>query len=205
MRALPDPFVLAVLLVDVLALLFFFSRLPASFRAVKACAHSDYSTAEALGNNYLCNSVRLCCLLLLPLYALTLVVTDVSVLGFGWTLALLALLVLFRPLACLTMGWLGSQQATFRALERVSEVVLVGVMAVSLPALLVGWLVPSTPRWLLWGYLAVVAAAGALLYVWRGTSIILQKRFSSFFWVLYLCGLEFLPICVVANILINGN
>ena len=205
MRVLPDPYILAFLLVDGVLLLLLFSRLTSALRAGAACFRSSYGTEEMLGNNFLCGSVQRACLLLLPLFAATLVVTDVSAAGFWWTLVLLLALLLFRRLACLAIGWLSSRQAAFRSLEIMGLAVLVLVMFASLPAFLAGWLLPRTPRWLLWGYLAVVAAAGLGVYVWRGSSMILQTRFSICFWVLYLCGLEFLPICVVANFLINGN
>ncbi|MBO4537083.1 MAG: DUF4271 domain-containing protein, partial [Bacteroidales bacterium] len=73
------------------------------------------------------------------------------------------------------------------------------------PAVLLAWLVPATPAWLLKGWLAVLAVVAFLLYFRRGLSLISQTGFSVFFWVLYLCGLELLPICVVVNLLLNGN
>ena len=205
MRVLPDPYILAFLLVDCVLLLLLFSRLMAALQAGAACFRSSHGTEEMLGNNYLCGSVQRICVLLLPLYAATLVVSGASAAGFWWTLALLLALLVFRRLACLAAGWLSSRKAAFRALDTMGLAVLVMVMFASLPVLLMGWLLPQTPRWLLWGYLVVMAAAGLVLYVWRGSSMILQTRFSISFWVLYLCGLEFLPISVVVNFLINGN
>ena len=53
--------------------------------------------------------------------------------------------------------------------------------------------------------LSAIALLSAMVYVFRGSKIILSTQFSIFYWVLYLCALEFLPICVVVNFLINGN
>ena len=205
MRELPDPFVLAVLLLDAVLLLLFFERLLAALQASVACYKSTYGTREFLGNNYLCASVRQTCVLLIPFYAITLVVTDVSHVGFGRTMALLVLLALFRLFSCHMLGWLTARKSAFQSLERVNEAVCVLAMSVSLPVFLLGWLAPSVPHTVLWILLSVIALSAALVYVWRGSKIILATQFSIFYWVLYLCALEFLPICVVVNILINGN
>ena len=77
MRVLPDPFVLAVLLVDAVLLLLAFDRLLAALRAGIACFKSFYSTEEMLGNKYLCNSVRQTYFLLLPVFTETALIQSV--------------------------------------------------------------------------------------------------------------------------------
>lgn len=205
MRELPDPFTLAVLLLDAVLLLLFFERLLAALQASVACFRSSYGTREFLGNNYLCASVRQTLVLLIPFYAITLVVTDVSHVGFGWTMALLVLLALFRLFCCRMVGWLTARKAAFQSLERVNEAVCVLAISASLPVFLLGWLAPSVPHTVLWILLSAIALLSAMVYVFRGSKIILSTQFSIFYWVLYLCALEFLPICVVVNFLINGN
>lgn len=205
MRTLPDPYVLAVLLLDTVLLLLLFERLRAALQAGADCCRNPYSIREFLGNNYLCTSVRQVFVLLLPFYAITLVVTGVSRLGFGWTLFWLVALALFRLLSGRTIGWLSSKNGTFRSLERVNEALCVLAMFASLPVFLLGWLAPEIPHWVLWVALSLIAGAAAVMYVWRGTQIILSAQFSIYYWVLYLCALDFLPICVVVNILMHGN
>ena len=205
MRELPDPYILAFLLVTGVTLLLLYSRLLAAIRGGCLCFRGTNSTTEMLGNNYLCDSVRIALVLLVPFYALTLAVTGLSTVGYAWTLAALLLLWLFRKIVYQLMGWLGSRQSAFRAVERTGYALWVLVILASVPALLLGWLVPATPRWVLWGLLILPAAVGAFVYVRRGYSLLLSTEFSLFFWVLYLCALEFLPICVVVNRLINGN
>ena len=70
MRELPDPFTLAVLLLDAVLLLLFFERLLAALQASVVCFRSSYGTREFLGNNYLCASVRQTLVLLIPFYAI---------------------------------------------------------------------------------------------------------------------------------------
>lgn len=205
MRVLPDPYVLAFLLAVGLALLLCYNRLLSALRGSAACFHSNHSTEEMLGDNYVCDSIRLVFLLLLPFYAMALTVTGCSKLGFLWTLVALVALVLFRRVISLLMGWLSSRKGAFRALSRVGMAFAVLGMLISMLAPLAAWLIPATPRWVLWGWLALTAALCIVFYIRRGSAIILSTGFSIFFWVLYLCALEFLPICVVVNIMINGN
>ena len=202
---MPDPYVLAFLLVVGTALLVLYSRLIAAIQGSVASYRGLYSTQEMLGNNYLCDSVRMIFLLLLPFYALTLVVSGVSSLGFFMTLALLVLLWLFCKMASMMLGWLSSRQGAMRSVEITGYAVSIIAMLVSLAACIIGWLVPAVPHKLLAGFLAVVAAIGFFVYSRRSFSLILSTGFSPFFWVLYLCALNFLPICVAVNILINGN
>ena len=205
MRELPDPYVLAFLLLAAVALMLSYNRLLVAVRGGVSCPHGLNGTQEMLGNKYICSSVRLAFFLLVPFYALTLVLAGISTAGYAWTLAALAALLLFRKLACLLMGWLGSRPGAFRAVERTGYALGVLVILFSVPALLVGWLAPESPRWLLWGLVLLPFAAGLYYYFRRGLSLLLQTEFSPFFWVLYLCALEILPICVVVNRLFNGN
>jgi len=205
MRTLPDPFALAILLADAVLLLLLYEWLLAALRGTVACVRSDYSAQEMLGNNYLCSSVTVMAVLLIPFFAMSLVVSGVSHVGFTWTYVALAGILLFRKLVYMTMGWLTSRRGAFRSLEILSYALAVGVMVASVPAYLAGWLLPTVPDWVCWGWMGLVFAGVAVLYVWRASSIILPTGFSYLYWVLYLCALEFLPICVVVNILINGN
>ncbi|MBR0224341.1 MAG: DUF4271 domain-containing protein [Bacteroidales bacterium] len=205
MRELPDPYILAFLLLAGVALLLSYNRLLAAFRGGVLCVRGLNGTQEMLGNKYICDSVRTGLILLVPFYALALVAAKLSHVGYVWTLTALVALLLFRKLACLLAGWLGGRQAAFHAVERTGSTIGVLVMLASVPALLLGWLVPETPLWLLWTLIALPAAAGIVLYFRRGLSLLLQTEFSPFFWVLYLCVLEILPICVVVNRLIYGN
>ena len=205
MREQPDPYILAFLLLAGVALLLAYNRLLAAVRGGWSCVHGVNGTEEMLGNLYICDSIRLSFLLLVPFYALALVVTGLSTIGYVWTLAALVLLCLFRKLIYALMGWLGGRTHAFRSVERMGYALGVLVMLASVPAILLGWLVPETPRWLLLLLLGLPAVAGAFLYARRGFSLIFQTEFSLFFWVLYLCALEFLPICVVVNRMIHGN
>lgn len=206
MRTLPDPYVLAFLLADGLVVLLLYNRLLAAVRgSFTCCSHGVTALLEMLGNAYVIDSVRLMFLLLTPFYALTLVVTGVSTVGFFFTLASLAAFFLFRKLVCTLLGWLGSRPGEVRSLERLGYAVCVLAILLSLPAAVVVWLVPATPRIFLWGWLILIAVLALGVYAIKGFSLFFSSGFSRFFWVLYLCALEILPICVVVSFLMHGN
>ena len=205
MRELPDPYVLAFLLATGVALLLLYNRLLAAVQGSASCLHGMNGTTEMLGNGYLCDSVRMMFLLLIPFYALAFVVTGLSSVGYFWTLAAFLGLWLFRKLVYWTVGWLSSRPAVMRSVERTGYAFGVAAILLSCVVAVVVWLVPATPLWLRWGWMGLVAVVAFLFYARRSFSLIFSAGFSPFFWVLYLCGLEILPICVVVNLLINGH
>lgn len=204
MREMPDPYVLAFLLAAGLVVLLLYGRLVAAIQAGAACCRGGHGAEEMLGNKYLCDSVRLIFVCLVPFYALALVCCGVSMAGYFLTLATVAALWLFRKLCLRILGWLRSRETHFRSLERISQALCVLAILCSMPAVLLAWLVPAVPVRVLRGWLAAVAVVALFLYFRRGLSLISQTGFSVFSWVLYLCSLEILPICVVVNLLING-
>ena len=205
MRLMPDPYVLGFLLAVGVVVLLCYNRMLAALRGSVACLHGMNGTQEMLGNGYVCDSVRMMFLLLVPFLALTFVVTGFSVRGYFWTLAALFGLWVFRKLVYLTIGWLSSRPLAVRSVERTGYAFAVPMILLSCVAAVLVWLVPDTPHWLSWGWLGLLAAVSFFLYARRSFSLILSAGFSPFFWVLYLCGLEILPICVVVNILMHGN
>ncbi len=205
MRVLPDPYVLAFLLAVGLVVLLCYNRLVAAVGGSLACYRGTNGMQEMLGNTYVVDSVRIVFLLLLPFLALSLTVTGLSGVGYWWTLAALLGLWLFRKLVYATAGWLVSRRSDFRNAEQVGYAVGMLMLLGALVALLLAWLVPATPRWLLWGWLGVCALVALVVYALRGFSLFSHAGFSPYLWVLYLCGLEVLPISVVVNILIHGN
>ena len=76
MRELPDPYVLAFLLLAAVALMLSYNRLLVAVRGGVSCLHGLNGTQEMLGNKYICSSVRLAFFLLVPFYALTLVLAG---------------------------------------------------------------------------------------------------------------------------------
>jgi len=200
----PDPFVLGFLLVAALTLVLLYSRLLAAITGAAAFIRSDHATSETLGNKYLCDSILLIFTLMVPFYAMALRLSGMGN-GYLWVLGILVGMLLLRMGIFSLLGWLGGQPAACRDIEKMGcgIFILVG-LASFLPApvlLLFSPQVLSIYRI----YLAIIALIGYFFYVIRSFSLISSTGFSRYFWVLYLCTLEILPVSVVVNYLLNGN
>ena len=204
MKEIPDPYMLAVLLGDAVLVLLLYERLLAALQGGVDCVKGQFRTREYLSSNYVSASARLLFFLLQPFVAVTLQVCGVSRLGFFPTLGLLLLLAIFRLLVCRGLdAW--TKRSLFSQTERICEALWVLGSLTALPVLLLGWLAPGVPQPVLRVMLSLVVLFFTFIYVQRGRQIFLTSRFSIFYWVLYLCGLEFLPISAAVNFLMHGN
>ena len=201
----PDVFVLLFLLAAGVALILNYGRLLAAIRASFSCYRGLSGTLEVLGNNYLCNSLRVVFLLLLPLFAMVISRIGISRAGYWWTLAAIVMLVLLRKFLYLLLGWLSSHETALRSAERTGWALFVPAMLFSLIVLLLSTRFPNAPNQLWYSILAVIGAACVVFCLLRERALILHSGFSVSFWVLYICALELLPICVVVKFLMNGN
>lgn len=203
--AAPSPSVLFFLLAVAVALLLFFSRVVVALKGSTFVIRSSNSTMEVLGSKYDCDSIYLSYLLLLPVYALILVIDGASSLGYWMTLAVLVALMLFRRICLAVAGWLSGRHGVMRQIAMVSHSVMVPVILVSAVTALLVRIFPDISRIFIFVLLGMTAAAGYLIYGNRSSEIINSSGFSRFLWFLYLCTLDILPICVAVNIMFNGN
>ena len=200
----PDPLVLGLLIVASLTLILLYSRLVSAIVGAASFFRSSYSTNETLGNKYLCDCIVLIFLLMVPFYAMALRLSGLGQ-GYMWVFGTLAGMILLRKGIFALLGWLSDRQAALKAVEKVGYGIFILVVLVSClpaPALL---LFPPQVLSFYRIYLAIVALIGYSVYVKRSFSLISSSGFSCFFWVLYLCTLEILPVSVAVNYLLNGN
>ena len=200
----PDPLVLALLIAAGLLLLVNYSRLLAAVRGSAACYRGINATYETLGNNYLSSSIQRVFLLLLPFYALAFSITGLSTAGYWWTLLAIVSFALLRKGVFALLGWMTSHETALRGAEKAGWALAIPMLLVSSVLLLFYTRFPNAPNYLWWCILAFVAGVYSLFCAIRVRAIILHTGFSFFYWVLYICALEILPICVVVKILMNG-
>ena len=201
----PPASVLFFLLAVALTLLLSFSRVVVALRGATFVVRGNNSTMEVLGNKYDCDSIFLSYLLLLPVYALTLLIDGVSSLDYWMTLVVLVALMLFRRICLAVSGWLSGRRGAMRQVSMVGRSIMVPVVLISSLTGLLVRVFPDISRTFIFVLLIVIAAAGYIVYVKRSFDIINSSGFSRFFWFLYLCALDILPICVAVNIMFNGN
>ena len=200
----PDPFVLGFLIVASLALILFYDRLMAAVSGGASFFRSAHATNETLGNKYLCNCISLVFLLVVPFYATALRLAGLGN-GYLWVLGTLAGLLLLREAVFALLGWLSGSQSALKAVEKVGNGIFILVALASFLPAPVLLLFPPQVLSFYRIYLAIIALVGYAVYVKRSFELISSTGFSSFFWVLYLCTLEILPVSVAVNYLLNGN
>ena len=200
----PDTAVLAVMIVATIAVILFFGRFVSALGASFSIYRSSHGTTEILGNKYLCDSIRLTLVILVPFYALALWRAGVSP---DYWIALLAAagLLLFRKGIYALIAWLGSVYGQIKDVEKLSYGTAIATIALSLLPFLLVKFFPDIPSKAIQIYLMVVLISNSIVYSRRSAEIISSTGFSIFFWVLYLCTLELLPICVVANLMMYGH
>lgn len=121
-----------------------------------------------------------------------------------WSLALLVLLlvvILYRALVALAVGALTFTQPLFGRLHLIkrSTMALFTVMATPPMAL---WLLGRPDRGVLWFVVILIELVVSLiLYLHETRQLFLSKKISVLHWILYLCGVEILPLsflCLMA-------
>lgn len=196
--------VLAVI-VSVLAVTLMFRRLSAAFSGFRDLISITTRNEVVLGNKYACDSMIICALTLIPAFAGSLCISGISALSFWPTLLVVALVPVARETGYALMGWLFSCKDVFSALRVVNYgSVVPAILAVIVSSVLV-WAFPQVPGAGYLLFVLILFAVSLLLYVIRTGILIFSSGFSGFFWILYLCAFEILPVCVAAKILIYGN
>lgn len=89
----------------------------------------------------------------------------------------------------------------FRILNYMGYTYLIAAASMILAGELLYFLIPNIPGWLITTWIAVSCGIPALLYLLIGANVLHKNRFSLFFYILYLCVLEVLPVILIVKIL----
>ncbi len=118
------------------------------------------------------------------------------------TLLLILLYFLFRNLSFFMLNWVNRCKA-FKYLSRIYYTHVALGMVFSILGLLIYMLFPGVGSSFLKIYLFVSLSALSVMYFVRGNQIIISNGFSHFFWILYLCTLEILPLVVIGHVMFS--
>ncbi len=100
------------------------------------------------------------------------------------------------------LGWT-NRCSIFKYLNRLYYTYsIMGIVLITL-IFLVYMVFPSIPASGIIACIATVAAVTLCAYFIRGYQIIISNGFSHFFWILYLCTLEILPLLVIGHIILS--
>ncbi len=187
-------------------LLYFLIFAENSFIAILISYRSLFNSLaleDTLANKNLTYAIGNTALLCLPAMALELYFLDISQLNFIFILAALTGYVLVHLGLRLLTGWLKHAQEMMRAIgvcDRIYAIVFTTFLLVLLP--LTRYLHILSPAAAAIAATAVSAVLFAML-AQKSFKIFKGNNFSIFFWFLYLCALEVLPLGLLIRVLIR--
>jgi hypothetical protein len=101
------------------------------------------------------------------------------------------------------LSWLTKDKNTFRLIERIGYNHMIISVIFSLPAIFLSFFWPEIdPSTVLIVLISSVLFV-FLIYLIRGYQIIISHHYSHFFYILYLCSIELLPIALISNFILS--
>jgi hypothetical protein len=115
---------------------------------------------------------------------------------------LTALWIVRKGMFCM-LSWLTKDKNTFRFIEKISFNYLIVSVIFTFPAAFITFFWPDIPDLIILKILLYCCLFVFFIYLTKGFQIIISHRFSLFFYILYLCALELLPIALIANLILS--
>lgn len=110
---------------------------------------------------------------------------------------------LAKKLILLLLAWLNKDKLTFSFIEKVGFNHVIIASIITFPALLMKLLSDDISGELLVYTMAFSILPIYILYLVRGYQIIIGQHYSHFFYILYLCGAEILPIVLIVHFILS--
>ena len=114
-------------------------------------------------------------------------------------LAIIPAYMALKYLFFVSMAWVNNNPV-FKVLMGINSTYLTFILFSTIIGCLIYKVVPTIDINYLLIYVLCCAVVGGFLFFIRGYRLIITNGFSQFFWILYLCTLELLPIVFAANI-----
>ncbi len=158
---------------------------------------------EVFNEHYNNVSIRVTFLICLPLLSFIICRSGVAKYGFLLTLAAFVAYFLFKQLSFLIIAWLWGQKEAVQTIYRLNFAATIMVALTSLPVPVILRFMPDM------AHITVLICLGAIFLVWyliylvKSVAIFISSGFSHFLGFLYLCGLELLPVILLADIAIR--
>lgn len=124
--------------------------------------------------------------------------TDVRWINFAIILAIMLLYIALKYLCLHAMAWL-NKTSVFRTLMGINNTFISFLLLGAILGCFIHAVFPVVELKYFGFYALIIATVGLLLFFIRGYQLIISNGFSQFFWILYLCTLELLPLAFVAG------
>ena len=121
---------------------------------------------------------------------------------FALTLSIFILYFLARQILLSILNWVNKRNF-FKYISRIYYTHLTAAAVFSIVGLTLFMIFPQMGGPLLRYYLYPVLTLISVIYFIRCNKIIISNGFSNFFWILYLCTLEILPLVVLGHVILS--
>lgn len=101
------------------------------------------------------------------------------------------------------LSWLMREKNAFRFIEKISYNYLISSVIITFPAAMIGFFWPEISDGTIVNILLYCCLFVYFIYLTKTWQIIISRRLSLFFYILYLCTLEFLPIALIVNLILS--
>ena len=110
--------------------------------------------------------------------------------------------ILFKQISFALLGWV-NRSSVFKTLHKIGYTYTIWGFLTGMAGFLVIIIYPQIHFGSVGIYMAACALTAFFLYFIRGYQLIIANQFSHFFWILYLCTLEILPVLLTAYIVFS--
>ncbi len=118
-------------------------------------------------------------------------------------LGFLLVVGIVKKLIILLLSWLNADKNTFSYIEKVGFNHVIIASIVTFPSLLLKLIVNDSTGELLVYAMIISVIPICILYIVRSYQIIIGQHYSHFFYILYLCGAEILPIILIVHFILS--
>ncbi|MEN6618454.1 MAG: DUF4271 domain-containing protein [Rikenellaceae bacterium] len=101
------------------------------------------------------------------------------------------------------LSWLTKDNITFKLIEKIGYNHLIISVIFSFPAILLRFIWPEISDTIILNVLIFSLLLVFIFYIIRGYQIIISHHYSHFFYILYLCGVELLPVALLSNFILS--
>jgi hypothetical protein len=158
---------------------------------------------EIFNENYNNVSIQVTFLICLPLLSFILCRSGVAAHGFLLTLVVFIGFFIFKQLSFWMMSWLWGKKETVLTVYRLHLAAMIMVTLISILVPVTLRIIPEMGHIVVLICLGVIFLVWCLLYLIKSMGIFISSGFSHFLGFLYLCGLELLPVILLADIAVR--
>ncbi|MFA6335297.1 MAG: DUF4271 domain-containing protein [Bacteroidales bacterium] len=101
------------------------------------------------------------------------------------------------------LSWVTKDKITFKLVEKIGYNHLIISVIFSFPSILINFIWPGISDYIIINILVISLLFVYVFYIIRGYQIIIAHRYSHFFYILYLCAVELLPVALIVNFILS--